>query len=254
MLRRLVNSLLLCVCGCVPVHATWTLTQVKDNASCSGTTCAVTVTSTGAGHLLVAAYNGGASGSATTISGVSSAACVSTWTHATSANLFVSPFGSVDLYYCLNSASGQTAITITISQSGSGMGVIWEASSSLGNIAVNSGTTPSNNVHDTSNCTSCAGTSLTLASNNSFIAGTAFCVNTCSGVTGTGYTNDLSNPSGDAVFHGLNIAVSGATTAPATFSQSPTSTLFGDAAAFQETSGGVACTPTLTLLGVGRCG
>jgi hypothetical protein len=113
-------------------------------------------------------------------------------------------------------------------------GIIWEASSSLGNIAVDAGATPSSNRSDAA-CTSCTGVALTLSGNNDFIAATAPCGDTCTGLTGTGWTNDLSNPGSDGVGHGIT---SGSQNAPATWTQSSSATLVCSAAAFQETASG----------------
>lgn len=215
-----------------PSWATWTLTQVKDNTTCNGTTCAVTVTSTGSAHLLVA---GIISGSNITISSVTAGACSGTWTHAATSNLFVTGDGAVDLYYCTSSVSAQTSISIAISGNTTYIAVIWEASSSLGTIALDSGATPSSN-RTGATCTACAGTSLTLSGNNDFIAGLSANGGTGTGVTGTGCTNDLANPGGDGVMHCIT---SGTGTYPATWAQS-SATIAMDAAAFQETSGGAA--------------
>jgi hypothetical protein len=246
------KQLILCIALlCSPAWATWTLTQVKATSTCSTvTTCAVTVTSTGAGHLLVA---GVITPGATTdaITTLTSGACAVSWVHCANCSLAASGDGGVDMSYCLNSASGTTSITITVTSAPAAnwIAVIWEASSSLGNIAKDSGATPSGTKSDTT-CTSCAGVSLTLSGNNNFIAALGAAGATATGVTGTGWTNDLSNPSGDGIAHGIT---SGSQTAPATWTQA-SATFVANALAFQESAGGVACTPTMTLMGVGSCG
>jgi hypothetical protein len=236
-MKRLIPILGLLLLSC-PSWATWTLTQVKDNTACSGTTCAVTVTSTGSGHLLVAGIASNNS-TAATISGVSAAACVSAWVHCTNCSLAVSGDGNVDFSYCLNSVSGQTSITISSGTSlGAGSnGFIWEASSSLGSIALDSGATPSGTKNNTTSATSQAGVSLTLSGNNDFIAAIAGCGSTCNGLTGTGWTNDLANPNGDGAAHGIT---NGSQTGPTTWTQTSSSTLIAAAIAFQESSGGAA--------------
>lgn len=237
---KLILALLL---FCSPAFATWTLTQVKDTTTCNGTTCAVTVTSTGSAHLLVAGIL--PQTTSTTITGVTAGACTGSWTHAASTNTT-----GVDLYYCLNSVSGQTSITITGSGSigtGAGIAIIWEAASSLGTIAVDSGATPSGIKSDTT-CTACAGVTLTLSGNNDFIAGLANCGGTCSNLVGTGFTNDLSNPGSDGVMHGITSA---SLTAPTTWTQT-SGTLICNAAAFQET--GAAGTGNSMLGGPGMVG
>lgn len=243
------SLLLLSILALIPAsaRATWTLTQVTNATGCSSP-CVVTVTSTGAGHLLVAGILD--VNTNTVITAVTAGACSATWTHAPNTAIGAGGDGSVDLYYCLNSTSGITSISITAGIcGGSCIGVIWEASSSLGSIALDTGATPSGNQNDTVNCTSCSGTSLTLSGNNNFVVGLAACGGSCSGLTGTGWTNDLSNPSGDGVGHGIT---SGSQTAPTTWTQGPTNTLICNAAAFQESSGAVTpkCNP-ISLLGVG---
>jgi hypothetical protein len=248
---RTIYRLILCLALlCSPAWATWTLTQVKDKTACSGTTCAVTVTSTGAGHLLIAGFSDSTS-HVQTISSVTAGACAGSWVHCPNCAINATGDGSIDFSYCTNSASGITSITITTSLTmGTGIGVIWEASSSLGTIAIDSGAAPSGTKTDTT-CTSCAGVSLTLSGNNDFIAALSANGGAGTGLTGTGWTNDLANPSGDGVAHGIT---SGSQTAPATWTQS-SGTLLGNAIAFQETSGGGAtCTPTMALMGVGSCG
>jgi hypothetical protein len=220
-----------------PAWATWTLTQVKD-AICTASPCAVTVISTGAGHLLVA--GGLAAGTSVTISSVTAGACTGSWTHATGANISQSGDGSTDQYYCLNSASGVTSISVTFSGTCSGGShcdaVIWEASSNVGNIAVDTGATPIGTKNDAT-CTACAGVALSLSSNNKFITVLAACEGSCSALTGTGFTNDVSNPDSDGVGHGLNIATSGTVTSPTTWTQT-SGTQVSSAVAFQESSGG----------------
>lgn len=248
--------LVLCIALlCSPAWATWTLTQVKSNNACSGTTCSVTATSTGSAHLLVAGLIANNS-SSVTISSVTSAACTGAWTHAANTAVGANGNGFLDLYYCLNSASGQTAVVITASGSltAGSIGVIWEASSSLGSIAVDTGATPSSTIADAT-CTNCAGVSLSLSSNNKFIAVMAGCGAACSNLTGTGFVNDLANPGGDGVGHGINIATSGTLASPTTWTMS-SGTLKGTAAAFQEASagGGSTCQPTMTTTGGSGCG
>ncbi|SRR5579884_409144 len=216
-----------------PAWATWSLTQVNGSSSCgaSSTTCTVTLSSTGAGHLLVAAV---ITSKSTTdpITAVTSALCASTWVHCPSCSAASSGPGSVDAYYCLNSAAGQTSGTFTITSStgSSWIAVIFEAAAT-GAIALDSGATPDATKVDSTNCTSCAAPSLTLSGNNDFIVSVAGCGSTCTGVSGAGWTNDLSNPDGDAIAHGLNVTSMGLT-----WTQSSSSTLVTTAIAFQESS------------------
>lgn len=215
-------------------HRTWTLVQVKDNVTCtSGTTCAVTVTSTGSGNLLVAGVmNFGAQ----TVSSVTAGACSGAWTTPSPSAAFSSGIGSVDMKYCLSSVAAQTSITITGGSAfgTNGVGVIWEFSSNVGSIARDSGATPSGTKSDTT-CTACAGVTLTLSGNNNATALLAACGGTCSALTGTGCTNDLANPNGNAIGHCIN--TTGNLTAPTTWTMT-SETLGASAAAFQETAAG----------------
>lgn len=228
------KALLLIVALSMPSWATWTLTQVASNNACTNiTTCAVTVTSTGAGHLLV--FGLIATVASTTISSVTSGACSVAWAHPAGTN--GTGTGSVDLFYCTNSVTAQTSITVTANQAmgNNSIAVVWEANSTLGSIAIDSGATPAG-LSPTATCTACAGKALTLSGNNNFIAGVANCGGTCSAVTGTGFTNDLTNPLGDGVMHGIT---SGSVTAPATWTQT-SGVMLANAAAFTEASGGAA--------------
>jgi hypothetical protein len=242
--------LLLALVACLPgtAHATWTLTQVKSTSACNSP-CAVTVTSTGASHLLVAGVTGP---TGVSISSVSAAACSGSWTHAAGSNIS-NTLAAIDQYYCTSSASGQTSISITLAGTCSAtcLGAIWEASSSLGTIALDSGATPAATLFDSANCTTCSGVALTLSGNNNFVTALAACANACSGLTGTGFTNDLANPNGNGFAHGIK---SGSLTGPASWSQSPTGTLDASAAAFQETAGGGAASGITKLRKLERLG
>lgn len=247
-MRKLLLLIPILLLFCPEARATWTPTQVQGNSTtCSSGGCAVTVTSTGAGHLLVAGLLSPNTGA--TITAVTAGACVATWTHVPNSTMSNAATGSGDMYYCLNSTSGQTSINISTSAScgSSCVGVIWEAASSLGSIAVDTGAVPSQNATDTA-CTSCAGVGLTLGGNNDFIAVMSSGSQNCTGLTGSGFTNDLGNPQGDGIGHGIT---SGSVTAPATWTMASSATLILNAAAFQE---GAAATPTcqsINLLGVG---
>jgi len=240
---RKLSLLLMLLCSC-PAWATWTFTQAAVNSACAATqSCSVTVSSTGSGHLLVAAIIQGSS--TATISAVTSAACSSTWTHVASSNGGASGDGFADFYYCANSASGQTSISITLQAGQNYAGccaMIWEAASSAGSIAVDSGTTPAKAGPQNAGCTSCAGAALTLSGNNDFIATIATCGQTCgsTGFAGTNCTADNSFPTGDGTAHCMNVSAN--TNYPTTWGQSPSGTLYPFAVAFQESSGATAHT------------
>lgn len=216
------------------LHHTWTLQQVKDNTSCSSP-CAVTVASTGSGNLLVAGLISGTT--AQTITAVTAGACSGSWVISASTAFSTTGVGSGEMAYCLSSISGQTSISITFSSGAAGsMGLIWEASSSTGGIALDTGATPAGN-NAVVSCTACAGPSLSLSASNKFIAVSAACAGTCSNLTGTGFVNDLSNPNTDGVGHGINIATSGTLVSPTSWTMT-NANLDDNAIAFKEAAAG----------------
>lgn len=227
-----------------PAWATWTLLNTNTNNSCSGaTTCAITMTSTGSGHLLVAEMQNGTTG--TTISSFNTG-CNGSWVISSATLLSATGIGSAELAYCTNSTASITSITITISTTfATGNVTIWEASSSLGNIALDSGGTPANTQSNSSACTTCTGVSLTLSGNNDFFAFVSLSGGTCSAVSGTGMVLD-NNDHGNCEGHGTG---SGSQTVPVSYTQTSGQN-FGNAIAFQESATGTA-TPRMMLVGVG---
>jgi hypothetical protein len=213
-------------------RATWTSVQVVQSpgGSCTSSPCAVTVASTGLGHLLTAKMSSDSGGNA--ITAVTSAACSSSWIHAPGLPVNGSG-GSLDEYYCLKSASGQTSISVTVSGTIFIVDiVIEEAASSLGTIAVDSGATASGANADGA-CTSCAGISLTLSGNNDFVSVMAVANNTITGLTGTGFTYSATSNFGAGSGYGIT---TGSLTAPTTWTQNISGTLEAYAIAFQETA------------------
>lgn len=221
------------------LHHTWTLAQVKT-AVCSATPCSVTITAATGGNLLVANLLNDTTTS--TISSVTAGACNVAWVISAATAMTQTGDGSGEFAYCLNAVAGTTAVAISMSTgcaASSCSTTIWEASSSTGSIALDTGATPAGKVSDTT-CTSCAGAALSLSANNKFIAVSAAAGNTCTGLTGTGFTNDFTSL-GDCQGHGINIATSGTVTSPATWTQG-SGTLIGNAIAFQEAAGAGAST------------
>lgn len=216
---------------CTAATASITLVQAKANTACSGTTCAVTVTATGAGHTVIV---GVAVSTNVTISSVTCAPTACTGGNAytlcgTSCQTGNATTGFTDMAYTLNSASGDTTITMNLSGSPSGPGMAWEISAT-GALTFD----VANKILDTTNCTSCAGVALTLTGTNDFIATLSSCGNTCSAIST--YSADPATPwpGGDGMAHLLNTA-SG--TAP-NWTQSPTSNLASAAIAIKEASSG----------------
>lgn len=139
----------------------WTLVQHVNKANCGGQqNCTATVSSTGAGHLLVAIASAYQTTSAITFSAISGD---STWTHCPAGYLDHNYSGSTrvatDCAYILSATGGATSIQWTWSASASNyfslevMEFAWSGSS----ISYDTG-----NVGTDTTCTSCNGQALTL--------------------------------------------------------------------------------------------
>lgn len=238
-MRRLLQfTLLLAALAWCPQARAWgALSQVKDATACSSP-CTVTLTSTGLHNALWAAILNTAS-NGTVITAVTAADCNVAWVILANTAASVAGEGSWELAYCLDSASGKTTAAITAGNcSGACIGVIWEAPSTNGSIALDSGATPSGTHHDTT-CSSCAGTALTLGGNNDFSVAIAGASGNVTGLTGTSWVNDLTNPGGFGVAHAFTSA---SMTAPATWTQA-SGTLDCSAGALQEAAGGASVIP-----------
>jgi hypothetical protein len=220
---------LLAVCGlCLPASATFTLVQSKTaTTSCANVCSAVTVTSTGAGHLIVVGTSNQQNQHIASISGGGTYTLCGT-----SCQKGDSTSGWVDMAYTLSSTSGATSITLTMAGASNVIIYVWEFSSTA-TITFD----VANSVSDTTNCTSCAGSGATgLTGTNDAMTEIVSCGGTCSAV-GTPYT--ATSPTfqgGDGGAHLLN---STSTAAP-TWTQSPTSHLVTAVMAFKDASGGVA--------------
>src|ERR1700761_8371561 len=111
---------------CMPASATWTVVQAKSNSCGSTNACAVTVSSTGAGHVLVIFFN--TDTSTTTISSVTGGG---TWTLCGSTcHVGNVSSGYMDPSSTLSSPSGATTITANLSATASSnTGYVFELSS-----------------------------------------------------------------------------------------------------------------------------
>src|SRR5579871_1271764 len=131
-------SLLCALLIAAPASATITLTQVKANSACSGagTTCAVSVTSTGAGHALFAGMIGGDT-TTNPLTGVTAGACSGSWVHCPNCSAGAAA-GSVDGFYCLSATGGSTTITLTrTNTNGNGwIAIIFEVQTTLSGFAL----------------------------------------------------------------------------------------------------------------------
>lgn len=115
-----------CLLSFIPkVHHTWSEVQIATNTACTGTTCSITVSSTGAGHVGIVAYMGVHAGGANPLTSVTGPS--GTWSDGSCAvsennNRFTSCFVNLSL--------GAGATTVTCHFGGantSGMCVYLEA-------------------------------------------------------------------------------------------------------------------------------
>ena len=222
-----------------PCPGPWCAIQHAENTCASGTTCAVTLSSTTAGQLAVVTLTG-APGATPTISGVS--AGLGTFVHCSncSAN---DGFESVDMGYVASIASGQTSVTVTLSVNpGNAYNVaIFVYSYTYSSISLDT----SGSGTDTT-CTSCAGIGLTLTGSNDVIV-------QC---TGTGSTTvSISSPYTDFAPNNVNFTAGAINTASGT---APTWTLQSGvtanaAMAFKQTPAAGGCSTHISLLGAGQC-
>jgi hypothetical protein len=233
-----------------PAWATFTVAQLVDSGSSCSTssnTCALTISSSGSGHLGIITWMTGTS----TV--VSSIAGAGTWTTPAGCQIYTAATGTVGCSYTLSTTSGSTSVTITWSGSSPGFPThftYYEYSFSGSSIALDSGASGGLGTASDLASSSPVGVALTLAgSNDAIFQGIVTASGTASAISG-GYTFDTTaSQAGQGAGHIINTA-SGA--APSwTVSVSSVSRL--EAIAISEATA-VACTPTLTLMGEGHCG
>lgn len=205
----------------------WTMIQhvTVAQASCAASTCTATLTSTGAGNLLVASasYNTGIN-SIRTITGVTSADCVASWQLPAGTQGFdATTFNGVDIAYCLNSASGKTTLVVTMNAGTGNLSIEaieyhWSAST----IALDG--TPANAVNTASASPPCVAQTLTHTSDVVFqvIKGNR----TVTAISGS-YTNPADfDSTNNAGFSGwINVATTSPTTCTWTTGISDVSTV-----------------------------
>lgn len=220
-----------------PASATFTLVQHPNKTTCgTATTCALTVTSTGAGHLLIAVglqFNAN-----TTISSITNEA---TWVHCTSCSATQAASGTTDAWYTLSATGGVTSITFNFAASTSAIIEMVELSFTAGPVALDQ---QGNRVQSTSTA-SAAGVSLSAftGSNDAVVQ---FMTTSGSGGTAVsgGFTADF--PAGDGVGWLLNTA---SNTAP-NWTQGSGADALG-ALAFKESAGAATCNNRIALMGAG---
>lgn len=201
--------------------ATFGTPVTASKFSCStGTTCAITVTSTGSG-------DAGTIAMVTTTAPpngiVSATGCQTSWAvvrGAASAAYGTSAYQ--DWAYCPKLTGGVTSITVTFWTSITTPSLVFWDTPLTGQVFFDTG----NGLYDSANCTSCTGTALTLNLGNDVIFTFAVPDNSLSAVSSP-YTADQSFPGGTGMAHLLN-TVSG--TAP-TWTQSPTGPMVSSAIA-----------------------
>lgn len=233
--------LLLALLASSPAWATWSLdaSYPADNVACTATTCAVTIPSTTAHHILAVGMLFANSG--VTISSITAGVCNVAWARPvspTTVSISSAGKGGLDFMWCSDAVGGQTTLTITSSGStGTSTGYAFSFAKTLSTPAIDSGATATSNASPTA-CTACAGIALTLSGNNDFCIASAAGSNNITGLTGTGWVNDLANPINDGIAHLLN-NTSTSLTAPTTWTHSAAGTgIIENAACFQETGGG----------------
>lgn len=230
-MRKLIYlAILLCS---LPSWATWTIVQSTCNAACAGgTTCGITTSATGTGHLIVVGEINDNAGKTGTISSVAGGG---TYTHSTVAKTVSA--GEIDMSYTLASTSGATTITLTLTATTTGTwrACMAEFASSTGGIALDTGATPQAN----NTITSAAPVSpaLTVSGANLAIVTEIIWGGTITGASSP-YNVSGSQPNGNGWAVAINI-VSGTGAA-----WTPTTVNTGGAAAiaFKENAGGAVTT------------
>ncbi len=210
MTKKLLLFLGLLTCS-LPSWASWTLIQKPVLNPCSTNPCNLTVSSTGSGHVIVVWVISSVNQTISSVSGGG------TYIHCLNCAAGNGTTGYVDMSYTTSSTSGTTSISITMSSSSPGAPVGMYEFSTTGTPAFD----VSGSLIDSSNCTSCLAPSLTQTGTNDAGVGVASCGQACSGVSGSGWTNDNSNPTGDGVISTVNMT----SFVRPSFTQSPTGQL-----------------------------
>jgi hypothetical protein len=263
-MRRLIPILGLLLCA-TPAHAALAEVQACENeGSASGSLTIVATCTTSSGHLLVAVAREGSNNTDTITFSDSGG---STWATPVCGTAGSNGFKACMSYAC--GANADTTITATFQNSDvRGAIVVYEFSGAATSSCLDGSIVSSNSTVAT---TSLASGSLTTTNANDVIlygispngpggaatAGTlggsqmtfgTSCTSACTSTTGAVSTNGRANM--DWVIVSSTQSAQTTTTSWAT-SQAGAIGLIG---AWKASAGGAACTPTLTLLGVGRCG
>lgn len=253
-MKRLLIALGL-VLVAVPSQAALAVVQHVLAKQGSGTPSSlnVTVSSTGSGNLLVAAVTtfntpahnpSGVTDGTTSFTQFTSARVTGTGTFA----------GAVDdVYYLSSSNSGKTTITLNVGTATQFLEIeVWEVSGFT--TVAEDGTQNLGTGGSTCVLTVCTGAALTTSGTTGFVIGH----------NGTNAGSTVQNPQtgneftsgGDASGDGFVSLISStaASHTPVWTTNTSGDQFTSATTGFKESSGAPACTPTLTLLGVGRCG
>lgn len=154
-----------------PAWATWAKVQAAHNTSCTAgsTTCAITVSSTGSGHLLVfyAGVVGGATNNFTITAAATGAGTMVLCPTSSCHVQFASVNGNLDMGYILSSSSGATTLTVTRNTSSTNAWWAFVAEYSYGGTA----SIDTEGTRTATSCASpCAGIALTLGGSDDMIA------------------------------------------------------------------------------------
>jgi len=224
----------------VPAWASWTLVQHPNNAACSGTSCSVTVSATGSGHLITVIVQPNTATN-TTISSVSGGG---TYTHCTNCAASNGAGGAIDASYTLSSTSGATSISATLSQSGGASWTmeVFEYSFTNGPISLDA----SGNRVQTTNVANPAGVALTLTGTNDVIVQGGWYTTPFTAISSP-YSSPADFPGGNGAAGAINTSSGTAPTWTATSGQGPFMAI-----AFKESTA-AAKTCTIARMGAGPC-
>lgn len=222
----------------------------NDSGSTGLTTLAVTVSATASGNIIVVGVAGG--NTTNTATGVTDNGSGGSSTYTLVSGTAGGPDpggGFTSFYWTTSSHSGATTITATYSSVDFPMVVVWEVSGF---------TTPvvdgTNTIDTTSGTTTANGASITTTGATSFVAAIITLDHSVSQnpKVGNEFTSggDIGAATGGAGTSLVSVSAAAhqpvwLTTAAATYVSSTMGV---------KESSGAACTPTMTLLGVGRCG
>jgi hypothetical protein len=243
----MVKQLILCLALlCSPAWATWTCKDggtgctvtTQRNCTTSTATCTITVGSTTGGSVgIVCAQMGSAQSLSSVTGGGTWAVDASSRASDATAN------DAVECAHNLNMTAATTSVVCNYPSTSAGTQCQYFNFAGTGSSFTFDA---ANNIDDTVACTSCAGVDLTLTTSNNYILIQVQEAAMASAITQS-YTAMFLN--GDGFAYKINQTAAGTTP---NWTQT-SGRMVGGAIAIYEVTGG-ACTPTLTLMGVGRCG